>query len=86
MSAVHFWISNGLVTLAAWLEGRGHPTAHDRVIAVRWRFDRMACRVVLGHPHIVYGSMRDICLDCLSIIDEHPNGRGRTLAAEEERG
>lgn len=70
-------ISNALCHLAGTLEDRGHPIAGKRVIRLRSAFDKWACRLLLGHPRIVYGEMRDICLDCLSIVDEHPNGRGR---------
>ena len=41
------------------------------------RFARLWC-LVFGHDRVIYGASRDICLDCLTIIDEHPNGRGRT--------
>jgi len=46
-------------------------------IRLRSCFDKWSCRLLLGHPRIVFGSMRDICLDCLTVVDEHPNGRGR---------
>lgn len=70
-------ISNQLVSVAGWFEDRGHPNAHRRIIAARSRFDRGMCKALLGHPRIVYGPTCDICLDCLSIVDEHFNGRGR---------
>ena len=75
-------ISNGLCNLAAFFEERGHPVAGGRVIRLRSAFDKGTCRV-LGHRRIVYGLMRDICLDCLTIVDEHPNGRGRAASREE---
>lgn len=71
-------LSNRLVDLGAWFEDRDHDAAARRVFAFRGAMDRWVCRAFLGHPRIVYGPMRDICLDCLAIIDEHPNGRGRT--------
>ena len=70
-------ISNALCDLAGTLEDHGHPNAGKRVIRLRSSLDKWACLLLLGHPRIVYGAMRDICLDCLTIVDEHPNGRGR---------
>lgn len=32
-------------------------------------------RALCAHRNIVYGPMRDICIDCLEILDEHPEGR-----------
>lgn len=34
-------------------------------------------RMLCSHTRIVYGPFRDICIDCLAVIDEHSNGRGR---------
>lgn len=36
-------------------------------------------RVLCVHEYVCYGPMRDICYQCLAILDEHPNGRGRLL-------
>ncbi len=69
-------ISNGLCSLAIWADERGHPAADRRIIRFRSALDRLVCRL-MGHPRIVYGTTRDICLDCLTIVDEHPAGRGR---------
>lgn len=69
-------ISNALCELAGRLGERGHDRADAQVIRLRAWLDRTFCRLA-GHPRIVYGPVRDICLDCLSIVDEHPNGRGR---------
>ena len=87
MSRIHdasIAISNGLVDVAGWLEDHGHQRGSDRVIGFRSGFDRVACKLVLGHPRIMYGPMRDICLDCLTVVDEHPNGRGRALREGEK--
>jgi hypothetical protein len=35
-------------------------------------------RLLCAHKRVFYGPMRDICYDCLAILDEHPNGRDRT--------
>jgi hypothetical protein len=43
------------------------------------RICRLQCRLI-GHRRIVYGAMRDICIDCLVITNEHPDGRRSTLA------
>ena len=67
--------SNRLCDLQVWLEERQHPAASRRVQRFRCWLDRAWCRL-LGHPRIIYGPMRDICLDCLTIVDEHPDGRG----------
>lgn len=71
-------VGNGLCDLAAVLEDHGHPAAGKRVIRIRAAYDKAACRLLLGHPRVIHGPVCDICLDCLSILDEHPNGRGRT--------
>ena len=70
-------ISNALCDLSGALENRGHPAAGKRVIRFRSAFDRWSCRWLLGQPRVIYGAVRDICLDCLTVVDEHPNGRGR---------
>jgi len=76
-------VSNALCDLGSVLEDRGHALAGKRVIRLRSTFAKWSCRLLLGHPRIVFGPMCDICLDCLSIIDEHPNGRGRTALSED---
>ena len=74
---VSITVSNAICDLAGSLEDRGHAAAGKRVIRFRSALDKWACRLLLGHPRVIYGAVSDICLDCLSIIDEHPNGRGR---------
>lgn len=76
-------VSNALCDLAGALEDHGHEVAGERVIWLRSTFDRFMCGLT-GHPRIVYGAMRDICLDCLTVVDEHPNGRGRESETEHE--
>lgn len=73
----NLWIRahNGLLTLADWLEERGHNRATQRVLTFRRRMSATEC-AIFGHT-LVFGPSRDICLDCLTIVDEHPNGRGR---------
>ena len=74
---VHVSTSNALCDLSAWAGGRGHNRASARILGFRHALDVWSCRLVLGHPRVLRGAMRDICLDCLAIVDEHPNGRGR---------
>jgi len=76
-------VSNRLCDLALWFEDRGRPTTASRVDRARHAIDRSMCRVA-GHPRVIFGAMRDICLDCLTVVDEHPNGRGRA-ALEDPR-
>jgi hypothetical protein len=47
---------------------------------IRQKVRRMLC----AHKNVGYGPMRDICYDCLAILDEHSNGRGRP--AEPSKG
>lgn len=70
-------ISNVLCDWAGTLEDHGHSLASERVTRFRSTFSKWSCRLLLGHPRVIYGPMGDICLDCLSIVDEHPSGRGR---------
>jgi len=67
-------LSNGLCHVAMWFEDREHSSTCDRVQRARHVIDKSWCGL-LGHPRLIYGPMRDICLDCLSIVDEHPEGR-----------
>ena len=69
-------ISNALCDIENALGARGHVVASERVRQLREKFQEQSCRV-MGRPRIVYGPMRDTCLDCQTIVDEHPNGRGR---------
>lgn len=71
-------VSNALCDLAGALEDRGHPVAGKRVTRFRSILSKWSCRLLLGHPRVVFGAARDICLDCLTIVDEHPTGRGRS--------
>jgi hypothetical protein len=48
---------------------------------------RAAIRHALcSHARVIYGPMRDICIDCLAIVDEHPHGRGRAALTPETKG
>jgi hypothetical protein len=69
-------LSNALCSASISLEDRGHLVASERVGRLRSAIDTWTCRL-LGHPRVVYGPVRDICIDCLTIVDEHPQGRGR---------
>ena len=50
------------------------------VVSVSNKRAELRCRF-LGHSWVMYGARRDICLDCLTIVDEHPQGRGRDRQA-----
>lgn len=70
-------VSNGLLDVSVWFTDRGYEGIGARVLRFRGAMDRWFCRVT-GHTTIIYGVARDICLGCLTIVDEHPNGRGRS--------